>query len=255
MKRALTLIVKFTWFPILFVSLWEVTTRIAANPFFPAPSKIVAATGDVYTKEWLSQSLVTSLFTLFAGYLIGSIAGLILGAILGSYQMLREIFTPITNFIRSIPSAAKVPVIIALFGIGLSSRVTTVAVAVLFPVLLTTLRAVANTDPNMLDYSKLARFGYFRSLFQVRIPAATGEILAGLQASIQIAVLVMVISEMIGSGKGLGAFVIRAQSTYMITDMWVGILTLGIIGLLLTEGFRLLERKVAPWYFTSKGLQ
>lgn len=89
----------------------------------------------------------------------------------------------------------------------------------------------------------------------IRIPAATGEILAGLLAALQIAILVMVVSEMLGSGKGLGAFVIRAQATYMITDMWVGILTIGVLGVLLIESFALVERKIAPWYFASKGIK
>jgi ABC-type nitrate/sulfonate/bicarbonate transport system permease component len=198
---------------------------------------------------------MSSVYTILAGYFIGSLIGLTLGIVLGSVEVLREIFTPITNFIRSIPSPAKVPVIIALFGIGLSSRITTVAIAVLFPVLLTTMRAIASTDKNMLEYSKLFKFDYLRSIFLIRIPAATGEILAGLQAAIQIAVLVMVVSEMIGSVKGVGAFIIRAQSTYMITDMWVGILTIGILGIILSESFGLIERRLAPWYFTSKGLK
>lgn len=255
MKTKFILALKLIWFPIAAIFLWQVISLNAANPFFPAPSKILTATKDVYTGEWLSQSLLSSLYTIFAGYLIGSFIGLSLGTILGSVEVLREIFTPITNFIRSIPSPAKVPVIVALFGIGLSSRITTVAIAVLFPVLLTTMRAIASTDQNMLEYSKLLKFGYIRSVIQIRIPAATGEILAGLQAAIQIAVLVMVVSEMLGSGKGLGAFVIRAQATYMITDMWVGILTIGIIGMVLNEGFGFVERKVAPWYFSSKGIK
>jgi ABC-type nitrate/sulfonate/bicarbonate transport system permease component len=255
MKRPLIKFIQFTWFPILVVSFWQLISIDAANPFFPAPSKIFAATKYVFTAEWVKQSLATSLYTIFAGYFIGSLLGLLFGSVIGSNKLLREIFTPITNFMRSIPSPAKVPVIIALFGIGLSSRITTVAIAVLFPVLLTTMRAIATTDQRLLEYSKLLKFGYLRSLLQIRIPAATGEILAGLQAAVQIAVLVMVVSEMLGSGKGLGAFVIRAQATYMITDMWVGILTIGIVGLILSEGFGLLERKLLPWYFSSKGIK
>jgi sulfonate transport system permease protein len=255
MKLRIITFVKFIWFPILAIALWQLVSLDAANPFFPAPTKILSATKYVFTADWVRQSLAVSLYTIFAGYFIGSLLGLVLGSIFGSNKFLREIFTPITNFIRSIPSPAKVPVIIALFGIGLSSRITTVAIAVLFPVLLTTMRAIASTDQDLLDYSKLLNFGYVRDLLQVRIPAATGEILAGLQAALQIAVLVMVVSEMLGSGRGLGAFVIRAQATYMIKDMWVGILTIGVLGLILTEGFGYLERKIAPWYFASKGIK
>jgi ABC-type nitrate/sulfonate/bicarbonate transport system permease component len=255
MKSRIALAVKFIWFPALTLSAWQLISNEAKNPFFPAPSKILAETKFVFTGQWVAQSLVTSLITILVGYFIGSLIGLILGSILGSTTFLREVFTPITNFIRSIPSVAKVPVIIALFGIGMSSRITTVSIAVLFPVLLTTMRAVADTNQAQLDYSRILNFGYFRSLILVRIPAATGEILAGLQAAIQIAVLVMVVSEMLGSSRGLGAFVIRSQATYMITDMWVGILVIGIVGLILTEGFVFAERKIAPWYFLSKGLK
>lgn len=255
MKQRLILTLKFIWFPILAITLWQIISIDAENPFFPAPSKILLATQDVYTREWLSQSLLVSVATILAGFFIGSTLGLVMGTILGSVDVLREIFTPITNFLRSIPSPAKVPVIIALFGIGLSSRITTVAIAVLFPVLLTTMRAIAGTDKEMLEYSKILKFGFLRSIIQIRIPAATGEILAGLQAAIQIAVLVMVVSEMLGSGKGLGAFIIRAQSTYMITDMWVGILTVGVIGVILNLTFRYFERRLAPWYFSSKSIQ
>jgi ABC-type nitrate/sulfonate/bicarbonate transport system permease component len=167
----------------------------------------------------------------------------------------REIFLPITNFIRCIPSVAKVPVVLALLGIGLTTRITTVAISVLFPVLLTTLRAIANTDERLVEYVHVLGFSFWRTLFQVRIPAATGEILTGLQAALQTAVLVMVVSEMLGSGVGLGAFIIRAQSTFMIADMWLGILILGALGVILNGVFHLIEKRLFPWYFASKAIK
>jgi ABC-type nitrate/sulfonate/bicarbonate transport system permease component len=79
--------------------------------------------------------------------------------------------------------------------------------------------------------------------------------LTGLQAALQLATLVMVISEMIGSGTGLGAFVIRAQSTFMIADMWLGILLLGVLGVLLQGTFHVIEKRVFPWYFASQAIK
>lgn len=242
-------------FPLVFIALWELVTREAKNPFFPTPSKIFATTKSVFTADWILNSLLVSVYTVLGGYFIGVLVGVSLGSILGAQAKLREVFIPITNFIRSIPSAAKAPLIFALFGIGLSSRVITVAIAVLFPVLLTTLRAVAQTDQHLLDTARLLKYSQLRTLIKVKLPAATGEILAGFQVAMQIAVLVMVVSEMLGSGRGVGAFVIRAQSTYMINDMWVGIITLGIIGAVLSALFRVIERKLAPWYFLSKGIE
>jgi ABC-type nitrate/sulfonate/bicarbonate transport system permease component len=240
------------WFPLLLVLCWQVLRMRNDNPFFPRLSKIWDSAKYVVTPDWLISSLGSSLFTLLGGYVIGSVLGIFFGAILGAHDYLREIFLPISNFIRCIPSVAKVPVVTAILGLGLTTRVATVSIAVLFPVLLSTLRAVGNSDARLIETSKLFGFGFWRTLLQLRLPAATGEILAGLQAALQVAVLIMVVSEMLGSGVGLGAFIIRAQSTFMIPDMWLGIFILGLLGIFLNATFHFIERRFAPWYFDSK---
>ena len=255
MKRLIKVILEKSWFPLLLIFIWQLVQSNSSNPFFPAPSKIWESVEYVVTPDWIRTSLTSSLITLLGGYFAGSLLGVFLGSILGSNSVAREIFLPITNFIRCIPSVAKVPVILALLGIGLTTRITTVAISVLFPVLLTTLRAIANTDERLVEYVHVLGFSFWRTLFQVRIPAATGEILTGLQAALQTAVLVMVVSEMLGSGVGLGAFIIRAQSTFMIADMWLGILILGALGVILNGAFHLIEKKLFPWYFASKAIK
>jgi sulfonate transport system permease protein len=255
MKKTLGVWIQRIWFPALAILIWQVLQSKSTNPFFPSPAKIWNSVQYVVTADWIKTSLTSSLITLLGGYFIGSALGVVLGAILGSNSIAREIFLPITNFIRCIPSVAKVPVVLALLGLGLTTRIATVTIAVLFPVLLITLRAIANTEERLIEYSRVLDFGFWRTLFQIRIPAATGEILTGLQAALQTAVLVMVVSEMLGSGVGLGAFIIRAQSTFMIADMWLGIFILGILGVLLNGAFHLIERRAFPWYFNSKAIK
>jgi ABC-type nitrate/sulfonate/bicarbonate transport system permease component len=193
--------------------------------------------------------------TFILGYLIGCALGVFLGALIGSSRRSIEIWNPIVNFIRSVPSVAKIPVIMALLGIGMSSRICSVAVAVLFPVLMSTMRAIASTDEQHIEISRILGLSRSQSLFSVRIPSATGEILTGLHAAVQVALLIMVVSEMLGASSGLGAFIVHSQSTFMISDMWVGAFILGVIGLILNEAFHLAERRIAPWYFKSKEIR
>jgi ABC-type nitrate/sulfonate/bicarbonate transport system permease component len=242
------------WFPCLIIFLWQVALAHSHNPFFPPPSKIFDDVGFVVTPHWIGTSVKSSLYVLTAGYLIGSAMGILFGAIIGSSRMLIDVTTPIANFIRSIPSAAKVPVMMAILGIGTATRVCAISVAVLFPVLMATMRSVAATDQHLLELGHLMEYGRFRSLVLIRVPAATGDILTGLHAAVQVALLVMVVSEMLGSGVGIGAFVVRSQNSFMISDMWVGIFVIGVIGILLNEIFVFAERKFAPWYFHSKGV-
>ena len=142
----------------------------------------------------------------------------------------------------------------AIMGLGLSTRITIVTVAVLFPVLMSTVRAVGATKLELLELSRSLKFGRMRGLLSIRIPGAIGEILTGLHASVQVAVLTMIVSEMLGSGIGVGAFIIQSQSTFRIANMWVGVFVVGLIGLALNFFFLKIEQKIAPWYFKSKGL-
>ena len=243
------------WFPILILTLWQLMLRNSTNPFFPSPSKILKSAQSILSRDWFFSSVMPSLQTFILGYVIGCTLGVLLGALIGSNTRTIQIWNPITNFIRSVPSVAKIPVIMALLGIGMSSRVCSVAVAVLFPVLMSTMRAIASTDEQQIEVSRILGLSRSQAMTTVRIPAATGEILTGLHAAVQVALLIMVVSEMLGANAGLGAFIIHSQSTFMISDMWVGALFLGLIGLVLNEIFLHVERRIAPWYFKSKELR
>lgn len=254
MNKRVSQIIWTLFLPILVLVSWQVISTYNPNPFFPLPSRIVTALREVVSIDWILTSVKSSFIVLFAGYFIGATLGLLFGSLLGEFIRMRIIFLPICNFVRSIPSIAKVPLILSILGLGLSTRISTVAIAVLFPVLMSTVRAIAATKSELLDLNRTLRFGRIRGLVSIRIPAAIGEILTGLHASVQVAVLAMIVSEMLGSGVGIGAFIIQSQSTFRIANMWVGVFIVGLIGIALNYMFLKIERKSAPWYFKSKGL-
>ena len=248
---------RFLWImllPITILASWQLISSYSPNPFFPPPTKILNAAQDVISIEWIAVSMKSSLLVLLSGYALGSLLGLIFGSLLGEFKVARDVLLPICNFIRCIPSVAKVPLIMAIMGLGLSTRITIVTVAVLFPVLMSTVRAIGATKLELLELGRTLKFGRIRGLLSIRIPAAIGEILTGLHASVQVAVLTMIVSEMLGSGIGVGAFIIQSQSTFRIANMWVGVFIVGFIGLALNFLFLRIEQRVAPWYFKSKGL-
>ena len=248
---------KFLWIfllPVAILTSWQLISSYSPNPFFPSPARIFDAAQDVISIEWILISMKSSLLVLLSGYAFGSFLGLIFGSLLGEFKVARDVLLPICNFIRCIPSVAKVPLVMAIMGLGLSTRITIVTVAVLFPVLMSTVRAVGATKLELLELSRSLKFGRMRGLLSIRIHGAIGEILTGLHASVQVAVLTMIVSEMLGSGIGIGAFIIQSQSTFRIANMWVGVFIVGLIGLALNYLFLRIEQRVAPWYFKSKGL-
>ena len=82
----------------------------------------------------------------------------------------------------------------------------------------------------------------------VILPAALPQIFAGMRTSLSIAIIVMVVSEMVASTDGVGFFILESQSSFAITEMWSGILLLGILGYVLNLAFTRVERRVLRWH-------
>lgn len=235
------------WFPALLLLIWQTISRFFDNPFVPTPLEVVQASRETISLEWIQNNLAPSLITILVGYLGGSSLGFLCGLVLGISERIRRIFLPVGNFLRAIPSVAKVPVLIALFGLGSLTRIATVAVAVFFIVMLSTIDGLGKTKEEHRDLALWIKLSPIRTVLSIRIPSALDDILIGLHVALQIAVLVMIVSEMLGSGFGVGAFIFQSQATFYVTGMWVGIMVIGFIGVALNATFLFWEKKLFSW--------
>ena len=77
--------------------------------------------------------------------------------------------------------------------------------------------------------------------------------MAGIRTALSLGIILMVISEMIGSTNGLGYVVIQAQRSFAMPDMWAGIVLLGLLGYLLNALFGLVERRLLAWHRGARG--
>ena len=243
-----------SWLVVALLLFWWKVSANSENYFWPPLSQIASQ----FKANWLFTNVVDdvipSLKNLAIGYFIGAPCALVVGAHLGLSEIALRIFSPLVNFFRSIPGVALVPIFIMLFGIGDESRRVSIAVAVFFPTLIATIEAVRTSDAVLLDVSRSFKFSSFQSLWRVRVPSGAPMISSGLQVSLQVGFIVMIVSEMLGAFRGLGAFTVEAQQSFMIIDMWTGIIMLGILGYIFNVIFELIEKRALRWYRGQKGL-
>jgi ABC-type nitrate/sulfonate/bicarbonate transport system permease component len=250
MKKLLRSSIIIFWFPTILLLVWEILQVKSKNPFFPTPSKIMSTVASTLGINWMQIYLLPTLRVLVIGFTVGSLVGIFLGIFLGSNVKANSIFSPIVNFLRSIPSVAKVPVLITIFGIGYSTREISVAIAVIFPTILIVNRAVKEINPELIELSAVLNLGKLKNLVVVTLPAISGSIFTALQSGLQVGILVTIVSEMLGSARGIGAFISHSQSTYRITNNWVACILLGLIGILLNEALIYFGGKSSPWNLT-----
>ena len=254
MTKALRKIVIGLWFPVLLVVLWQFASTAVDNPFFSPPTEIWGALQAVWGWDFVSLHILPTIGLMLWGYLSGASIGVLVGSFVGSRPRLLAVFSPIAVFLRSMPSSAKIPVILGIFGIGITSLYVGVTLSVFANTMVVTMLGVARVPTGRVDQSRLLGLGYLHELFMVRVPSAAGDILVALQSALQVAILVTVFIETQASGRGMGAFTMDSLNLLRVSHLWVAILVLGTIGLLANEAFHALEAKLAPWYFETKGV-
>ena len=248
----MTLVKRFLvglWIPLLAVVVWQVVATLYPHPFFTEPLVIARELWALVSIDWIIRYVWPTVALTLSGYVTGSLVGVTMGILIGSHPLLYQGLAPLAVFIRSIPSAAIIPVVLALWGIGPVSLFVSVVVAISFQVALVTMLAVYQTPADVLDTCTLLGMSKLQTLVTVRIPSATGQILTGLQAALQVALLVAVTAETLGGGSGMGRFTSDALDSLRLSHMWVSVVVLGLIGVVLHHGFAYLERRLAPWYF------
>jgi ABC-type nitrate/sulfonate/bicarbonate transport system permease component len=86
---------------------------------------------------------------------------------------------------------------------------------------------------------------------KVIIPAASPQIFTGMRVSLAISLIMVVISEMVASVDGIGFFILNAERSFRVLEMYAGVITLGLLGYLMNWLFIRLEHHVLHWNFDA----
>jgi ABC-type nitrate/sulfonate/bicarbonate transport system permease component len=236
------------WIPALLLGLWWLASAESTDLYFPSLSAIL----QQFQQDWLFQhigsDLLPSLRVLALGYGAAVLMGLLVGIVLGLSRRTETACRPLLEFVRAIPGVALLPVFIVLFGLGTQMKVALIATGAVWPILLNTIDGVRSVEPLLVDMARTFKLGRWQRLRRIVLPSAGPQIFAGARTALAIAVIVMVVSETVGSSGGIGYFLLNAQRNFAITSMWATIIALGIVGYLLNVLFRIVEAVALRWH-------
>lgn len=248
------LFVTFT-VPIVILAFWQLFAELSDNFFWPTPVEIVSAFPDTWLQGRLSQDVLPSLVRLTLGYVCALVIAIVLGVFVGSYRRVRLYTEPVFELFRAIPPPVLVPVVMLFTGIGTNMQVTVIAFGSLWPILINTIEGVRGVELTQVDTARAFRIGGVRRLLTVVIPAASPKIFVGARQALSIGIIMMVISEMFASTNGIGFTIIQFQRLFQVTEMWSGIVLLGLIGVAANLVFKFVERRTLRWYAGMQALE
>ncbi len=235
--------------PVFVLAAWEAVVRLGnADPIIlPAPSTIAVTFVTMVRSGDLAFHAINSLARLAVGYTLAAFCGITLGVLVGWFRVVSDFFTPLIELTRPISPIALIPLAILWFGIGLGSKVFVITMATFFPILLNTIAGVKNTDLLMIRAARSLGAGHIRLLWTVSIPSAAPFIHTGLRIALSIGFIVIIASEMVAAQNGLGWLVLDSERVYRTDIVFVGIITISLLGLIADYGMRLLGRALFPW--------
>ena len=274
-------------FPILLLITWEVVVRneILSPRWFPPPTRILAALGelvtdyDSYTKTsllgrpWLlpqqvaaegwagvqalaaESHLLATLFRVFAGFLLGSIPGIALGAVMGINRTIRTMLDTTLSAFYVLPKIAIFPIMMLIFAnpFGEGPKIAVVAISAFFLVAINTMAGVRDIDPVYFEAGKNYGANRWQMFRHVIFPGALPVIFAGLRLALGTALIVIIAIEFVRAKKGVGFLTFYYWEILAPDKMYAGLVIVMILGVLLTYGLQLLEWRIMPWQRENTG--
>lgn len=225
---------------LLAILAWAAFSRYFGFPdLVPSPWSTFQTGAQMLSTGALAAHVGISLQRVLVGYAAGCALGIVIGALMGRISIVRQLADPVLQLMRPISPVALVPLSIIWFGIGDMSRYFIIFYAVVIIMILNTAAGVASTPTIRLNAARCLGAGPLQIFRRVIIPSAVPYILTGMRVALGFAFMGIVAAEMIAAQSGIGYLIMQSRMLLRTDIMFVGLVTLGVLGALIDACFRL----------------
>jgi ABC-type nitrate/sulfonate/bicarbonate transport system permease component len=229
---------------------WEILARSGTFTHFqlPAFSEVVeriwsdAWTGDL----WINTAL--TLYRALAAFAICAVFGVIIGMAMSRSVIANWFFDPIISVGFPMPKIAFLPVVILWLGVYDVSKITIIVIDAIFPVIAATVIAIQGVERELIWSARNMGANSRELLTQIVLPAASPQIMTGLQVALPLSLIVAVVAEMLMGGYGLGGAMMTASRFANSTGVFAGIVEIAVVGFCLVKAMAMIRRRLLIWH-------
>lgn len=226
-------------------------TGLVNRAVIPAPddlaSEFVRLVERGYSGTPLWEHVVASVGRTLVGLVLAILIGTPLGLLIGYSRTASAVLEPFFSMIRPMPAIAFIPLVILYFGIGEFSKIVLIFFTSMLHMTIHSSAGVRSVPAELLRVAK--NYGLSRNdlFFHVILPASMPHVMTGIRTTTAISWALVVAAELVGAQQGLGYIVMDAATFFKISDIYVGIILIGLIGFTLELVERRIERRALHW--------
>ncbi len=241
---------------VIIFAIWELNSQAELFKiiFLDLPNSFFPSLKDIFQEFFIEikynnylQDLYTTLWRVFISFGLATILGISVGLLSARYKVLNDINFYTFEFCRQLPAVAIIPFAIIILGIGSEMKIFVSFFGCFFPIYLSTVQSLQNIDETLLRTATKYGWRGNNLLFGVMLPASAPSIVSILRVTLTISLILIITSEMIVGGEGLGSRLVLKERSFNFKGLYAETLSLGIIGLLLNYTFYWLTSKIIFW--------
>lgn len=227
------------------IGLWWIGSLF--QPTLPSPAEVAVRGWELIADGTLIGDIAASLRRVLLGFFIGSGLAIPLGFAMGWYRPVRAVIEPWTQFFRTIPPLAIIPLAIVFLGIGEVPKVFVITLASFLVTIIATFQGVVNVDKTMINAGRVLGAGDWTIFRRIAVPASLPFIMVGLRQGLGSAWATLVAAELIAAQEGVGYRMQNAQIYYQIPTIFVGLVTIGVFGLIMDRILLWFDNRLTSW--------
>jgi NitT/TauT family transport system permease protein len=227
--------------------IWQLGVRIFNVPIYiaPAPSDVA----DIFYREFplLMRNFWPTFMESVAGFFIGNLTAVLIAIAFVHSRLVERAFFPIAVFINTIPILAIAPILVLIFGPGMTAKVVIAALICFFPTLVNMVRGLQSVSPQALELARILSASKSEVFWKIRLPSSLPFMFSALKIASTTCVIGAIVGEWIGANVGLGSLIIESTFNFRAPLLYATVFISSGLSVLLFVSVTIAEKLIIRW--------
>jgi ABC-type nitrate/sulfonate/bicarbonate transport system permease component len=215
---------------VVLLALWQLLGS-PDSPSFPVPSEWFTALTSLDAGEVVLPAVARTILVFAGALLVATVLGVVLGTVMGASRKAERALSPLTEFCRTFPPPAAVPVAVLILGNTLGMSILVIVATAMWPIVINTVAGVQAIPSVRIDAARILGLSLRERIGKVVVPSVLPGIALGVRVAAPICLIVTLLAEMLASTGGLGQLILGRQRVFDAAGVFGLLVLIGVLGL------------------------